>query len=157
MTGATSHGATGLDALMDNTLPIPTVCGAIVIVRIDVPQHANVDSATEVAVIPYSSGTTGLPKGVLLTHRNLVANIKQIALDESPHEPPVTAAACLTSTPRSTALSACSPSSTSTVGAALQPWLTSLPGLMVSMNTALYFGVENVLMAKSVACDPSRG
>ena len=31
----------------------------------------------EVAVLPYSSGTTGLPKGVMLTHRNLVANLVQ--------------------------------------------------------------------------------
>ena len=29
-------------------------------------------------VLPYSSGTTGLPKGVMLTHRNLVANLAQI-------------------------------------------------------------------------------
>ena len=36
------------------------------------------DCANDVAVLPYSSGTTGLPKGVMLTHRNLVANIAQI-------------------------------------------------------------------------------
>ena len=31
----------------------------------------------DVVVLPYSSGTTGLSKGVMLTHRNLVANIAQ--------------------------------------------------------------------------------
>jgi acyl-CoA synthetase (AMP-forming)/AMP-acid ligase II len=36
------------------------------------------DPATHVAVLPYSSGTTGNPKGVMLTHRNLVANVAQI-------------------------------------------------------------------------------
>ncbi|MDN5748599.1 MAG: AMP-binding protein [Pseudonocardia sp.] len=35
--------------------------------------------AGDVAVLPYSSGTTGLAKGVILTHRNLVANLVQIA------------------------------------------------------------------------------
>lgn len=36
------------------------------------------DPATHLAVLPYSSGTTGNPKGVMLTHRNLVANVLQI-------------------------------------------------------------------------------
>ncbi|WP_016933294.1 MULTISPECIES: AMP-binding protein [unclassified Rhodococcus (in: high G+C Gram-positive bacteria)] len=36
------------------------------------------DPATHLAVLPYSSGTTGRPKGVMLTHRNLVANVSQI-------------------------------------------------------------------------------
>jgi 4-coumarate--CoA ligase len=37
----------------------------------------DVDPATHVAVMPYSSGTTGVPKGVQLSHRNLVANVVQ--------------------------------------------------------------------------------
>lgn len=35
------------------------------------------DPAEHLAVLPYSSGTTGRPKGVMLTHRNLVANVSQ--------------------------------------------------------------------------------
>ena len=36
-----------------------------------------IDAAEDVVALPYSSGTTGLPKGVMLTHRNIVANISQ--------------------------------------------------------------------------------
>ena len=32
---------------------------------------------SDVAVLQYTGGTTGLPKGVMLTHRNLLANIEQ--------------------------------------------------------------------------------
>lgn len=39
------------------------------------------DPATQVAAIPYSSGTTGFPKGVQLSHRNLVANVAQCTPD----------------------------------------------------------------------------
>lgn len=38
-----------------------------------------VDPSKEVAFLVYSSGTSGLPKGVLLSHRNMVANLLQSA------------------------------------------------------------------------------
>ncbi|NUT37731.1 MAG: AMP-binding protein [Hamadaea sp.] len=37
----------------------------------------DMDPATTLAVLPYSSGTTGVAKGVMLTHRNIVANVEQ--------------------------------------------------------------------------------
>nr|WP_271209045.1 AMP-binding protein [Rhodococcus wratislaviensis]GLK33490.1 4-coumarate--CoA ligase [Rhodococcus wratislaviensis] len=38
-----------------------------------------ISTPSGLAVLPYSSGTTGLPKGVMLTHRNVVANLVQTA------------------------------------------------------------------------------
>ncbi len=39
----------------------------------DAPQ-AEIDPARDMVAMPYSSGTTGLAKGVMLSHRNLIAN-----------------------------------------------------------------------------------
>lgn len=41
------------------------------------PPKIDIDPANDVVVLPYSSGTTGFAKGVMLTHRNLVANLMQ--------------------------------------------------------------------------------
>lgn len=36
------------------------------------------DPAEDIAVLPYSSGTTGTPKGVMLTHRSIATNLEQL-------------------------------------------------------------------------------
>ena len=54
----------------DGAMPLAALMGEPLAAQVPVDQG-------DVAVLPYSSGTTGLPKGVRLTHRNLVANVEQ--------------------------------------------------------------------------------
>jgi len=45
----------------------------------DFPDHIDIDPLKDIAALPYSSGTTGLPKGVMLSHYNIVSNIQQMS------------------------------------------------------------------------------
>ncbi|KAK3403653.1 hypothetical protein EUGRSUZ_K00087 [Eucalyptus grandis] len=80
----------------------PTLGKDFVVVTVDDPPEgcvhfsvlgeANEEEAPEVAIhpddpvaLPFSSGTTGLPKGVILTHRNLITSIAQQVDGENPN------------------------------------------------------------------------
>lgn len=49
----------------------------------DTVPKVQINPKEDAVALPYSSGTTGLPKGVILTHYNLTANMHQIANRDS--------------------------------------------------------------------------
>lgn len=48
-------------------------------------EHAAIDPEKDLALIQYTGGTTGTPKGAMLTHQNLSANARQVALLDPEH------------------------------------------------------------------------
>jgi acyl-CoA synthetase (AMP-forming)/AMP-acid ligase II len=60
-----SHGMLPFDLLMDDDGKA-------------FPENVDINPKEDVLVLPYSSGTTGLPKGVMLSHHNVIANVEQL-------------------------------------------------------------------------------
>jgi len=58
-----TEGATPFDSLLQSDGDVPKVA---------------INPREDLVALPYSSGTTGLPKGVMLTHYNLIANLRQM-------------------------------------------------------------------------------
>jgi len=75
-TQAIAESGKGIELFtIDETPGIPSLAS----IGIDKdPPAVTIDPAHDLCVLPYSSGTTGLPKGVMLTHRNVVAQLNQI-------------------------------------------------------------------------------
>ena len=118
-TARTASEGTGVEQIVvmgeaEGTIPLASLFGPPI-------DQVPVDYAEHVVVLPYSSGTTGLPKGVMLTHRNLVANIAQMEYTFVPAE--------------------------GEVALAVLPFF-HIYGMQVLMNMLLAFGVRVVTMPR---------
>ncbi|CAH2036414.1 unnamed protein product [Thlaspi arvense] len=69
----------------DESVPIPEGCLRFT----ELTQSTEIESveisSDDVVALPYSSGTTGLPKGVMLTHKGLVTSVAQQVDGENPN------------------------------------------------------------------------
>jgi len=75
-TAAAAAKEAGIDEIFiigdapDGMMPFTALMGSPI-------EQVPVSIDEQIVVLPYSSGTTGFPKGVMLSHRNLVANLVQ--------------------------------------------------------------------------------
>ncbi len=89
------------------------------------PPSVEIDPMNDLAVLPYSSGTTGLSKGVMLTHYNLSSNVEQFTRREGEEATLRTSDVILTHLP-----------------------LFHIYGMNVLMNGAIGVGAAQVMMGR---------
>ena len=69
--------------------PVPAITGVIAwssLLLDREPEPVAIDPLTDIALLQYSCGATGTPKGAMLSHQNLTANARQIeAIDPHSH------------------------------------------------------------------------
>jgi acyl-CoA synthetase (AMP-forming)/AMP-acid ligase II len=75
--GTTVERIVAFDSAPATSGSIPVLAFSTLVANAGTPPRVAIDP-DDIVALPYSSGTTGLPKGVMLTHRNLVANILQV-------------------------------------------------------------------------------
>jgi len=94
-TGQKLRGVTAETAITETIMIGDSAAGTIPFwsLRATAPAPTGPVSASDVALLPTSSGTTGLPKSVELTHRNLVASLGQTWLAHQVTEDDVVMAA----------------------------------------------------------------
>ena len=90
-----------------------------------VPSPGHIDLKQDVAILPFSSGTTGVPKGVALSQSNMVANVISIAGTDPDYMIPASALRQDTTI-------------------AILP-MYHIFGLNVTMSAGLYFGAKQVI------------
>jgi acyl-CoA synthetase (AMP-forming)/AMP-acid ligase II len=90
------------------------------------PPSVDIDPREDLAVLPYSSGTTGEPKGVMLTHASLVASVLATAM--------------------------AFPFDEGTIALALLPFF-HIAGIVCVLHVAIYVGGSLVLMQRFVLED----
>jgi long-chain acyl-CoA synthetase len=103
------------------------------------PPRVEINSREDIAVLGYTGGTTGLPKGAMITHYNTIVNVSQVINWNAPaFGNPVNA--CLT--PEN-----CHPEGAHFMSVNVVPWFHAM-GTIAYLNFPVFVGTTTVLLPR---------